>query len=1757
MKSALILLFVGIVSCGQLLNPGQEYVYQYYGRLLTGIPQIDSTYAGHALKGEVTIQVTSQNNFKLQMKNVHFGTYNQKLSGPEQQNWRNVQVEANTPLDSHYKQMLESPVEFQIQQGEISSVKLSNQEPQWSVNMKKALISSLKVQLPGQQVMSSQQEEKINNPRFWYVQSQMDQQQQYSQNQYYWTVMEEGIEGKCENTYQVSELPQYMAQEYEEGMFNSQVCQGKKYFQVLRNRDITKCQDSVIFLSSKGHKNCLVGNCDSENTKQTQTRLFGCGNSVNDFQLTGMINEGEMRQNVIAFNTEQVVTGTKQVLKLQRVQQISQQIPEVQSPRTCHDLTYEYPQVNRQSVNSRQEMREIMKSYMQQPRSLAFIPEITEKLSTEEAKSQIVQRLQQIAQEIEDVENFAQKEIPSQLRNIKTVISIMKTEDIKQIFQSIQSLSCTQQQKQTIRNLFIDIVRNAGTPSTVMFLKEMIEQEQLTEVESYMVIATLNHYMKAPSEELIQQVFQLIKSQAVQKRFWLKGSANLVFASIVRNACLGNRKVHYPEELFGKMCSYNNQKITEEYIPYLVQELKNAQTTVEKEIALYAIGQIGHESVLPLLVSYMEGSNQDNTHQLRKVALWALSDVAQHYREKLLPVFLAIAQNQAESRTLRIPAIAVIMKLRPETVHLQKLAVSTWFEQDHEVTRFIYGTFQELANLAQTSHPEGSYLKDLSMKARVVLPLAKPMPMILSVNQIYSGYLQNLEIGAYMLNSLMYGTNSAEYYHKTEYFLKQAQSTPVELSVHMSGMKNIVQKLFTSVTKLESSLHPELKEIVDNLEIALRENEKFNVGAWIRLSDDINFAIEMTQEDMSSLKRKVMSAIRDSGVSVMDKVCGRHQVNHQNIFEELPYQALVPSDLGLPIVVESQMTYFYSLQGEMNIDCSFNKPSAQVSVTSKASYTYNGYAGTVCPFTQELLVAGINVHRAVNVPSKVHVEVEPKNGQFRIQLSQNDQIKSNSQAIDVLHYHVKPYTAKKQLVFKDMTPAILHANTKIIRSKASPKTYQKSFGQALGVDASLKLKTECDVMDTKTLMDSWANFNYNPVAASWFFWAETALTAQGKPSARLHEYTLYYNPSRSTTKAAEMSVQVTLASKVKDQEPRKFIIHASQQTPIVQSQYLQQSSTTDMRLHDSLRKVDSHFGYAMNAQINAKLIGGQEKRYTYSITAGAGQNKLQHKWNLHFENEESSSMMKLCVNGQMSYPTNYNSNAQFKYNNHISFGQTCDQYYVNVEGNSQVSSKVMEFSSYSEESKKCQEATEEDLRLRDLIKYEHNEITKSSLEKEHSKCVEKKLKYCSKKLEQSRALDQTDITITTSQTLPKSIYNWARTLNTAAKAVLYQYLTEVSEPSQQQNRINVRLNFDPKIKTVNVQVQSPRENAVFRNIRLPRSLQNVLPLIAGQNPVETTFKAVYGKPYYAKCTIGQGYVQTFDKKSYSYNVDECDHMITSDCSKDLSHAVLAKEVNGMKHVTLFHEQSKIELRPAQAYSNYVDEYKLTVNGQKVELQKGQKITLQSSQEQVTVYWSNDNTVVINTPNTRLVHSGKTVTVEEKSSPDGSHCGLCGDYNLDKRADVKSSKGCVFSSYWLAAQSYRSKSSQCTPLSSETLNKIRSEESSCVKFEIKKTKTRSVFESEMRDSKSIMKHSIIYKDDKICFSQDPVIKCSVNTVPKELRKKTVNFVCLPEGRIAKMYIEKVEHGERLQELKRQEVDFQVEMDQPISCHSFKF
>merc|ERR1712142_932367 len=350
----------------------------------------------------------------------------------------------------------------------------------------------------------------------------------------------------------------------------------------------------------------------------------------------------------------------------------------------------------------------------------------------------------------------------------------------------------------------------------------------------------------------------------------------------------------------------------------------------------------------------------------------------------------------------------------------------------------------------------------------------------------------------------------------------------------VSGL-NTVFKSMKSLGK-HQGINQELKKILSQLEISPRTDSQFEAGAWLRLSDDINFAVEFNEGHISVMKEKVLKAIKESGFSVMQKVCGKHSINHNNVFEELPYQALVPSDMGLPIIVESQMTYLVSLKGELNLECSFSQPSAQLELSKKLSYTYNGYAGTFCPFTQEMLAAGINIHRAINIPVTTKVELQPQTSKLVVSVSPSSQVSGQSSNIDVHHYHVKPFTSKKSLVFEDMTPMVLHPNTKIIRSRASPKTFQASFGESVGVDMNLKVETECDVYDKKTMMDSWSNYHYNPMVASWFSFTETALTASGQPTARLHKYTLTHNPAQSSTKRAEIEVELSLATKVKSQQ---------------------------------------------------------------------------------------------------------------------------------------------------------------------------------------------------------------------------------------------------------------------------------------------------------------------------------------------------------------------------------------------------------------------------------------------------------------------------------------------------------------------------------------------------------------------------------------------------------------------------------------------
>jgi len=1710
MKSALFyFLFVGLTTSSSPFKPGYEYVYSYSGKILTGVPEIDTTFAGMSITGRVIVQSTGIDSFKLAMREVGVSTFNDKMSGSDPVNWRNVITPKTKPLVEEYQQHFESTTEFTIENGEISTMLVSNTEPLWSINFKKALIANLKIQLPGADISP------------------------------FWKTMEQGIEGKCENTYQITELPEYLIHEYEHEMMKPELCQGKKIYQIIKTRDITNCLDRSVFVSGKAHAKCILGNCDKVNTKSSITRYFGCGQNTETVELQGMIGEGELQQNVLAFSTEPVIIGTKHVLKLLEVAPITTPLPKVDVPRILKDLLYEFPKpINTQTTNNVEQV-DYNKAFSSDPVSQVFLPAGSYETSNKEKMiTKLVDKLVVIAQQLSEVENFGRKEVPSQLKSLKTVVSVLTTADLKVAHSMVQSLTLPNETKETVRTLLIDTVSMAGTSPALMFVKEMIETKQVTDTEALVLIATLAHNIKTPTVDLIDQIFELIKSPSVTGNPVLKYHAHLVFATILRKSCLSDSVQQvFPEYVFGEMCSPNHIKITQVFIPYFVKELKEAQDAMKQMGAITVLGVLGHESTLPLLLEYIEGKSPSFTPAVRTLAIYCLDISTPKYKNLLLPVYISIIHNPSEQRGIRIAALSMLLKMQPEIVHLQRLAVATWFEKDIEMHKFIYYSLRSLSHIKLTNLPEGSHLKDLCMKAQTVLPLAKPVAGIISSTfaTYVSGVISNLDVGYQMITNLVPVATNHHFYHRLDLFLKQVHTTPLEFAINLRGVSSLLGDLANSLSHETSSyldqIHPEWKNIIQKLEISPSSNTPFEAALWAKLNDDIQFVLVSNFKGTDIMKDRIVQSFKEPG-KLFGQVCKKTPLNFNKVMEVLPYQALIPSDLGLPIIVETQATYLASLKGEIDVDC--YKASVAMKIAKKAAVTYSGYVGTVSPFTGELIAAGINEHRAVNLPIQVSLNIIPVDGSIKMALKQIDDITPTTTAIDVHHYHMMPFTAIKPVVFADMTPIVLHENTKILRSIAKRKNFEARFGEIAGLDMTFKIDTESDLYDYKAMIDAWSNYEYNPMIASLFSFTQTAIKANGMPTARFHEYSFILNPAKSITKAAEIDIK---ASQKKYDE---------QQGNMFTSANLQKNSPQDISLNECINNLKSDQSIATNVFLTAKLIGRNPVAYTYSITLGHGVRNFDQKWSLHMETDAANlAFKKICINGAMKAPVVPNSDVKFKYFNHIGFGQTCDEFFVNIDGASNVGEKQKQYSRSSVDAKKCDKMTIESQIMLQQIRALDQGSSKTSLQKKYAKMVDQQLKVCETKNDQKHALDETVIDITTSDVLPDFVKEYGRLVNSGLKIFLFEYIAQLPV-YKQSDKIQVKLNFNQKLNTMTMLVQSPVDVMIYKNIRLPSYLHGVLPLVATKNPLEQSYKALSSSALRGKCILGQGYIQTFDKKTYSYKVDYCQHVLSADCSKKHSHSILVREVSGQKQVVIYHGLSKISLTPS--YSTYT----LEVDGEEVRMVLNKQVYINSkdAKSSYSVLLNGDNSLVLETPSARITHTGNEVIVEEKSIlADGSHCGLCGDYNNVILADMKSPKGCIYKSPHVTALSYRINSGQCR-LSSQQQQLLLSEQQKCVQYKVQMTPVSNLYKS--FGSSSVKKHSLIYQADKLCISQQPVVQCVQGSSPQALTTKSVKFVCLPKGRVSKLYADRVERGESPQELKQLPVAFQSQVTYPISC-----
>ena len=184
---------------------------------------------------------------------------------------------------------------------------------------------------------------------------------------------------------------------------------------------------------------------------------------------------------------------------------------------------------------------------------------------------------------------------------------------------------------------------------------------------------------------------------------FLRESALLSFADLVRNAVVDKRKAHnlYPVHSFGRMFSKQNTDLFKIYIPHLTRELRSAMkegSSPKIQTHIIALGKIAHPKVLAAFEPFLEGKEPSSKHQ-RFLMVMALSDMTKTYPKVARSVSYKIYANTGESHELRCAAVRMVMKTNPPASMLQRMAEMTNHDDSKHVNSAVKSAIESASKL--------------------------------------------------------------------------------------------------------------------------------------------------------------------------------------------------------------------------------------------------------------------------------------------------------------------------------------------------------------------------------------------------------------------------------------------------------------------------------------------------------------------------------------------------------------------------------------------------------------------------------------------------------------------------------------------------------------------------------------------------------------------------------------------------------------------------------------------------------------------------------------------------------------------------------------------------------------------------------------------------------------------------------------------------------------------------------------------------
>ncbi|XP_074640373.1 vitellogenin-6-like [Tubulanus polymorphus] len=756
-------------SSKRVFQPNHEFVFDNEVQIVTGLPELSRASSGLKIRSVVRVQFLEGDRVVLKMTAPRIYILNREI--PTHQTISSllpdrIFMELTESIAEKLRADLIKPVSCRFVDGAVSDVHVSEGDAIWSVNIKKALLSLLQVDLEGENTIADQ-----NIHAHLYKKS-------FSKHSEFkaFKVMEESTVGSCETFYSQWAAP-----------VMSGADSGLMVVNLTKTVDHNRCSSVPLMEKSniKG-RNCNDIPCANKAwiVKPGTTIHYKLYKSGRKF----MVDTAEVRSQLVLSPVNDkmgsITTFIHQSTRLTAIHTISRPI----------------------SVPTMKPASEGLRM---------IIPGIMGATVPMQAPSATVTEIERI---IRLISALPETELPKPEWIITLIKELRKCPltTLNSLIKPYLQPSIENPSHMRVRRIVLNLLPTLRTMPALRLIKASIQSQLIKDASEMSFILSTIPVTYEPMPEYITEILAICKDPSVMKQVQPKQTCWLAAGALIHRLVISNQprpsssdihQRHFGNILVeGQITAQRLNALKRHYSQEILALFRAAQSEPERLLALKVIGNSGLVELVPYVEKTIADMNAPKI--LRVKAMYALPQMAKFIPRKIQSILMPYLLNPVEPTELRIAAYSMIMETEPEFALIETVANNLRKEQNLHVASYIYNHMKHVSRSTQPCY------QSLAVKLKRALHFAKPIALnILLPQRIHLPYnFEKLGFSAALDMTLISTTKS---------FLPQSGNIKIKTymlghsvdlfsaSLYTEGLQNMLEKLigpYGSVHKSKSIL---------------------------------------------------------------------------------------------------------------------------------------------------------------------------------------------------------------------------------------------------------------------------------------------------------------------------------------------------------------------------------------------------------------------------------------------------------------------------------------------------------------------------------------------------------------------------------------------------------------------------------------------------------------------------------------------------------------------------------------------------------------------------------------------------------------------------------------------------------------------------------------------------------------------------------------------------------------------------------------